>query len=401
MHWNQPHLYSELHRYNLHKNLKASAGTAAPEKLIYKATNKALEEIPVAASYEIAEIVAGRFFQIDGLTSKDLMPYPHDPFREPALWRNYDHLTVRERLDQLDLRVQDKDIFETLVNSIGSAPGRDIGFTEFLRWYALSGHSLAQMFELAGVYKIGKGGMTSLARAMLSDSRCDLMFDTVITGISQSKSGVTLVSRDGKVLEAKKVVCTIPLNCLQDIKFTPALSFLKEAASKEGHINKGAKIHFKLLNTEPGWFAMCNGYGNSPFCFAFSDHNGTQHSEPQGTYCIAFGYNGHLVDEADCTRIIDQFKRFIKPDANVAGYLTHDWVNDPLSKGTWSCWGGGAMSEYLEELQKPHGNVVFASSDFAHGWRGFVDGAIESGRDAVGVVSRLLSKAQELPASRL
>lgn len=38
------------------------------------------------------------------------------------------------------------------------------------------------------------------------------------------------------------------------------------------------------------------------------------------------------------------------------------------------------MSKYLAELQKTEGRVVFASADWANGWRGFVDGAIEQGK---------------------
>jgi monoamine oxidase len=30
-------------------------------------------------------------------------------------------------------------------------------------------------------------------------------------------------------------------------------------------------------------------------------------------------------------------------------------------------------------MQRPEGAVVFAGSDFANGWAGFMDGAIESG----------------------
>ena len=64
-------------------------------------------------------------------------------------------------------------------------------------------------------------------------------------------------------------------------------------------------------------------------------------------------------------------------------YATHDWANDPYAKGVWACWGPNAISRYLAELQQPHGRVMFANADWADGWRGFVDGAIERGQVAV------------------
>lgn len=172
-------------------------------------------------------------------------------------------------------------------------------------------------------------------------------------------------------------------NCLTDIEFATPLSPLRQEAVQTGHINKGAKIHFKLAEVDEPWFATCSGRANnSPFCFAFSDHNGTKGERKDGTYCIGFGYNGYLGDKENSKEIIQAFQTCFQPDAEVKGYLTHDWMNDPFAKGVWSCWGPGSMTKYLEELQKPHGNVFFASADWADGWRGFVDGAIESGSRA-------------------
>jgi len=38
--------------------------------------------------------------------------------------------------------------------------------------------------------------------------------------------------------------------------------------------------------------------------------------------------------------------------------------------------------KYLEVLRQRHGNVLFANSDWALGWRGFGEGAIEEGTRA-------------------
>lgn len=86
-----------------------------------------------------------------------------------------------------------------------------------------------------------------------------------------------------------------------------------------------------------------------------------------GTYCIGFGYGGQLTDPRASEYIISTFKEFIKPGAEVKAYLTHDWVNDSLAKGVWSCWGPNAMSRWLEELQKPAGRIHFASADWVDG----------------------------------
>lgn len=91
---------------------------------------------------------------------------------------------------------------------------------------------------------------------------------------------------------------------------------------------------------------------------------------------------------------MDQFKKNIKPGADIEGYATHDWMNDPYAKGVWACWGPNSASKYLHELQQHHGQIVFASADWADGWRGFVDGAIEQGQTAVRETLKLLEQAR-------
>lgn len=212
VHWNQPHLYSELHRYNLHRNLKTSSGTAGAQVQYYKAAGSPIQNLSVKEAAEMCERVASEFFQIDGLDSRTLMPYPHDPFREPAPWRKFDHLSIRDRLDQLeDIPQIEKDIFETMTSSFGSAPAEETAFCEALRWYALGGHNMSQVFELAGVYKLDNGGMTSLAKSILADFSGDVLMSSPITEVSQDANGAIVKTKQGRKFQAKVVITTIPL----------------------------------------------------------------------------------------------------------------------------------------------------------------------------------------------
>jgi lysyl oxidase-like protein 2/3/4 len=51
----------------------------------------------------------------------------------------------------------------------------------------------------------------------------------------------------------------------------------------------------------------------------------------------------------------------------------------------------GQYSKYLRELKEHQGRVIFASADWADGWRGFIDGAIEQGIHAAREARRLLA----------
>jgi lysyl oxidase-like protein 2/3/4 len=212
VHWGQPHLYAELHRYGLHRSLKTSAGTFSTERQFFKQAGAPMEEISFDKAGAALERVAQMFFTVGSTASRDLMPYPHDPLHEPAPWKKYDHWTVRDRLDHLEgLPVWEKQLFESNISTFGCAPGKDIGFTEALRWFALGGHSMKGVFELAGAYKLGNGGMTSLARAILDEILGDILLNTAIKEIRQSSSKIEVVTAKGHHLKAKTVISTIPL----------------------------------------------------------------------------------------------------------------------------------------------------------------------------------------------
>lgn len=210
--WDQPHFYSQLHRYGLHRNLKTSAGTLAPARSLWKPASGPVEEIDMVENAKVLEEVAQRFFTIDGQDSRALMPYPHDSLRQPGPWRKYDHLSVKDRLNSLPgISQRDKDWFESVINTFGSAPGKDIGFVDALRWYALGGHSIATLFEKAAVFKLGNGGMTSFARAIFDDFKGDRLFNTVVSEINHTATGVTVKTTLGLAVKARAIVSTIPL----------------------------------------------------------------------------------------------------------------------------------------------------------------------------------------------
>lgn len=60
------------------------------------------------------------------------------------------------------------------------------------------------------------------------------------------------------------------------------------------------------------------------------------------------------------------------------------------------------MSKYQDELQSRHGNVLFASADWAHGWRAAIDGALEQGSlNAQVADEELRAAAKKRAGSRL
>ena len=182
-------------------------------------------------------------------------------------------------------------------------------------------------------------------------------------------------------------------NCLPDIKFSPALEGLRAEATAYAHHNTVAKLHFKLEDVQPLWLSTANATGQGNYLLAFADHNGTKASGKDGTYVVAATKSTAVPSAFDakyCQSVIAEFEDSFKPGSEVSAYLLHDWANDSYSKGLWSSYRNLGMSRHVAALQESHGAVFFASADWADGWRGFIDGALESGKRAARDVAKLL-----------
>ncbi|KAI6855890.1 FAD/NAD(P)-binding domain-containing protein [Hortaea werneckii] len=399
VHWTQPHFYAELHRHGLERHLKTSAGSTAMDHVLYKPKGEDVRRLEDIKQYnDTLARVAEDLFSIDGMTARELMPYPHDPLR-PQPWMKYDYMSVQDRFDQLKLPDADKNLFAAHTNSFGSGAAWEIAYTDALRWYALGGYSLATMYDAAASFKLGKGGMTNLARHTLSQYNGDRTFGKAIESLRQTEgSRVAVGCADGTTYNARWVICTIPLNVLPDIRFDPPLSLRKQDAIKDGHINSGEKYHFFVDEVQNNWFANTSDADNSDFLFGLKDHNGTQGN--QGTFSMCFGYNRKLADPSDSRHVISEFKK-LQPAGNVKGYLSHTWSKDPYAKGAWYCAGPGSTTKNLQALQEAHGRIVLASADWAQGWRGFIDGAIEQGSRAAQTVKMALEQGDLGPVAKL
>jgi hypothetical protein len=120
-----------------------------------------------------------------------------------------------------------------------------------------------------------------------------------------------------------------------------------------------------------------------PLIFGFTE----SHSPHGGSFSVFFFQN----DSIDLTSAQTIAKGFTKqltsgtmiPD-NVTPdtILCHDWTSDEFAWGVWCAYRPGFGEKYFSELRRREGKIWFASADWADGWRGFIDGAIEQGTKA-------------------
>jgi len=312
-------------------------------------------------------------------------PRPFDPFSGDA-WRGADTLSVRDRLDQMDLPESHAGLIEGVLGASAHGSFSEASFAEMLRWWALAGEDLTRYSDSVARYRF-RDGTESLIQAMLADGRPDTRLATPVAEIVQNGEQVEVVTEDGERIRTRAVIAALPMNVLSKIRFSPDLDPEIRTASEERHSGSGVKVYIKLQEAIPPTSIFARE--TEPFSSIFS--LATSHP---GAELVAFGTDPSRIDVHDKAAVQAVIRRFF-PDANVVSTLTYDWNLDPYSLGTWCVLRKGQMTRFLPAVQEPHGLVHFAGADIALGWRGFIDGAIESGnRIAHEVIARLKGRPQ-------
>lgn len=364
IHWGQPHIWAEMRRYGL--DVKESIG-ATPEKSNWVVNDKLIEGTS-ERNFEILGNAYKKFVNVDGQMGRTIFPQPFSPLLNNN-YKKFDSLSLTERMKEIDLSDEERDVLSSLTAMCCHGDPDKAGFLDMLKWNANAYYDVGVMWDMCARYKI-KTGTESLIQAILEDGSADLKLSTPVSEVRQDINGVQVATALGSTYKAKTVVVTLPLNIIKDVSFFPALAPTKLASSTLGHTGKGTKF-FVLIKQKVGRWSASAPYPRR-IVAAWSDHE-----NEQGTTIVCFGPQG-LVDITD-RNDVQSALREILPGAEVLDVTGHDWATDPYAKGTWCWYNSNQFTDSLAALQCAEGRLHFASADSANGWRGFIDGAIESG----------------------
>ncbi|KAF2649368.1 amine oxidase [Lophiostoma macrostomum CBS 122681] len=386
--WGQSHVWREISRYQMQDELEISQDYSSGAKHCCLSGLTGKKNISHDEEDALVESGLRKFVNVDGQYGRGVMPFPHSLKMNP-LAAKYDSMTAADRMAQIqDSLTQDE--YTALVGFILLCSGGtldNMSFYEFLKWWALSNYSYEYAIEYLVKYKF-HGGQSSFAirffEEALDTGNLSYVFDTPVKEIHDLGNSVKVTARNGSVFEGAQVVSAMPLNTLNDVVFSPRLSQGKKAATNMGHINQCVKVHAEVRNKDLRSWSTITYNPKDRFLYAFGD--GTTPSN--NTHIVAFGsqYN-HLQPDDDIDVTLEAMQSLVSMDAE--RLVFHNWSKDEFAKGAWFFPTAGLVTKYLEDLRASEGRVHFANSDWARGWRSFIDGAIEEGTRAARTVMDL------------
>jgi monoamine oxidase len=360
VHWHQPHVWAEITRagvgVELGDDAQISSWFVGDER----------REGAITERDAIAERGWDQF--VDGVL--EALPLPHDPLLFGDNLARFDAQTIAERVEELELDEEEHDVLWAELESLAHGRLQEAAAVAVLRWHALSGGSLALTQQTGGRITF-LDGTQSLVQAIWRKAPSETRLSTPVAAVTQRDGGVEVHTRAGETIQARRAIVAVPLNALGGIEFDPPLSDTKRAAIELGQASRGVKI-FIHARGEP---VFTNGI-KPGHPFGYLDTEIIYPDETQ--LMIGFGYDQEICDASDLAAVQRQLDDII-PGYEAISATAHDWLADEFSRGTWAIHKPGWYTTYHAEMQRPEGAVLIAGSDFANGWAGFMDGAIESG----------------------
>ncbi|MFE4002460.1 flavin monoamine oxidase family protein [Nocardioides sp. YIM B13467] len=362
VHWIQPHVWAEIVRYDL-----GIVPSPVPERALWLTDGQVKEGTPD----ELIDLLdPGMRAVLDPAMRH--FPNPHQPDLDVPELKEADTLSFREKLDSLDVSAEQRDVLDGMWALNFNGHPENSAWTQGLRWAALSGGSWQLMFEACATYKLA-GGTRALLDAVASDAgAADIRLDTAVRRVVHDAAGVSVTTESGEVVSAKQAIITLPLNALRSVEFEPALSPVKAKAAAEGQASTGCKFWARIQGELAPFVAMATS--KEPMTFAQLEYHVDGDS-----LVVGFGPDADGLDVTDRAAVESGLRQWL-PDVRVVAVDGHDWVHDPYSQETWPMLRPGQLTEAMSELRAPESRVRLAGSDYAEGWAGFIDGAIESAK---------------------
>lgn len=374
VYWTQPHIFAEITRY----------GLSLIERPYYASTNMMRKtrllmdgKVRDGFSSEESQGIARAFADFVA-PAKEVFPEPYSPFASDAASK-YDYLSIADRIDELDLTALERTtLMRTASMQCNNMPSEG-GYIEALRWYALANAHDETYAASVSRFTLAEGS-GSLLSAMLEDSRADIRLSTHVHAVNAIEGGVRVETSSG-TLSARKCIVATGVNVWKDIAFGAGLRKEKTSLSEEELSGKGAKIYVELKGRfEDSRWSATEGPILSVLPHVVSDER---------SVVVVFTNPGTPFAEVTHETIQAAMAAF-DPDIDVLSFVYHDWVSDPHVRGTWGNFRPQQFSKYFAAAMESDGPVHFATSDIAQGWRGFFDGAIESGLRAARAVRQEL-----------
>lgn len=232
-----------------------------------------------------------------------------------------------------------------------------------------------------------KNGNMSIPEGMANGLKTEVRLNTRVTGIRSNSDGVEVHCEDGTIYRASRVISSMPLSTMRNVKIEPGLTGDQDIAVRTLEYQQLNQLH--LVAKKPYWEEdgmTPNMFTDSLAGMVIAEHKG---ATPEEVTSLTIWLRGERAvwadsvseDEAVNAVIADleRLRPAAKGQLEVMGYKS--WYHDPFAIGDWEVYKPGEITAFASAIGQPHERIHFAGVHTAVTNRG-MEGAMESGERA-------------------
>lgn len=235
---------------------------------------------------------------------------------------------------------------------------------------------------IAGTQSIANG----IAR-LVGQSRIHL--SAPVASLHDHKTHVDVTTTTGTTFSGRKCIISIPSAMYKDLNIFPRLPpRLQEMtnAARLGHYNKAIVCYDK-----PWWRDL----GYNGFFMSYDGYIGLARDtsvDEKRLYCLTCFVNGHagrewgkMPSHQRRKVVLDQLSAVFEVGKSSDVYRPIEvfeqiWQHEPYSQGALTPINAvGHLTEFADVYGKPAGNLHFVGTEYANEWKGYMEGALDSG----------------------
>lgn len=235
-------------------------------------------------------------------------------------------------------------------------------------------------------------------------SHAHIHLSTPVASIQDDKHTLCVTTTTGKTFTARKCIVSIPSTLYRDINIQPPLPQPAQELSgstKLGHYNKSIVCYDR-----PWWRDL--GYNGFFMCYEgyVSVARDTSVDENR-LYCLTCFVNGtagadwsRLAPHERRKAVLEQIAEVFDQDKDSEAFCPIEifdqiWQHELYSKGALvPITAPGHLTKFADVYGRPVGNIHFVGTEYATEWKGYMEGALDSGERGAGEVIAALAQAK-------
>ena len=310
--------------------------------------------------------------------------------------KQYDSQTLAQYLATKNLSATALAVLDAVCEAIWGADPDELSLLYVAQYVAAAGNaktpgSFVRLIATGGGAQERRivGGSVVIAEKVADKLGSRIILKAPVEKIREHDGAVTITTRGGPTVVAKRAIVAVPPVLAARIAFAPGLPSSKKTLLKA--MVPGSLTKVEAVYDTPFWRETgLSGQGVSDTGLARVPYDNSPPDGSVGVYFSFIGGKRHgewaALSAADRrARVLDDFVRFTGDERarTPSEYLEKDWTTETWTRGCpVGHFAPGVLSKHGAQLRAAHGRIHFAGTETSDYWLGYMDGAVRAGERA-------------------